>query len=109
MSTPTLEKAAAVIEKLERDGYRFLDYVSGYDESKLISYIAAAIREAENETLERAAAEVEEQDEITGVEFKVNGKPIVGDDGCSDFVSIDRLNAAIVKKAAAIRSLKSKD
>jgi hypothetical protein len=50
----TLEKAAAVIEKLEHDGYRFLDDLSGYDESTLIAYIASAITQAENEAEQRA-------------------------------------------------------
>jgi hypothetical protein len=60
MTTPTLEKAAAVIEALERDGHRFLDDLSGYEESTLITYIATAIRQACNEKLEEAARIFEE-------------------------------------------------
>lgn len=90
MTTPQLEKADQVIESLERDGHRFLDELSGYEESTLISYIAQAITRAENDKLEEAAAIVDE--------YRTNE---ASDCGAGQDV-------AAQNAAAEIRSLKSK-
>ena len=51
-------RAAAVINRIERDGYRFLDDLSWHNESTLTSYIALAIREAEDAALETVRREI---------------------------------------------------
>lgn len=86
MTTPALEKAAAVIEAVERDGYRFLEDLGGHQESTLIAYIAKAITEAEDEKLEEFAAALE-----------------VFDDYGNDIIETSPSNVA-----ALARSLKSK-
>jgi hypothetical protein len=63
MTSPE-ERAKAAVEAIERDGYRFLEDLSGHQESTLISYIASAIREEEEQVILRMRAPDLSSDEL---------------------------------------------